>query len=298
MTTRQILTGLDGSPESEAAADWAAREAAARGVGLRLVHVWPWLAVGAVAEAGTPCPGGLQPAAVEALAGTAERLRSAYPGLAVETDLIGADPVDGLLRASAGAELLVVGSRGIGGFAGLVVGSVGLAVAARSAVPAVLVRARHAATGEGGVGRADGAVLLGVDVHQPADALLDFAFAEAALRDVPLRAVHSWQLTPVGVYGGVVPPPVDPVGQEGAARAALEEALAPWRAKYPGVAVVTELRFDGAAWSLINSATEQDVSLVVVGRRERPLPVGPRLGAVAHAVLHHSPAPVAVVPHP
>ncbi|MGW4895875.1 universal stress protein [Kitasatospora sp. NPDC004240] len=300
MTTRQIVTGFDGSPESEAAADWAAREARARGAAVRLVHVWPWLATGAVADAGTPCPDDLPPAAVEALAAAAERLRTAHPGLTVETGLIGDDPADGLLDGADRdrAELLVVGSRGLGGFAGLLVGSVGLAVAARSRVPVVLVRAPHEVTGEGGIGSPDGEVLVGVDVRQPADALLDFAFAAADLRGVPLRVVHSWQLVPAGFCTGLVPPPVDIAGQEHAAREALTQALAPWRAKYPGTEVVEELRLDGAAWALLHAATEHDASLVVVGRRERPLPFGPRLGPVAHAVLHHSPAPVAVVPHP
>ncbi|MGW2250067.1 universal stress protein [Kitasatospora sp. NPDC001660] len=298
MATRHVLTGIDGSPESETAAHWAAHEARERGTVLRLVHVWPWLATGATADAGTPHPSGLRPAALDALTGLAERLRATHRGLTVETLLTGDDPVDGLLDAAGAAELVVLGSRGLGGFAGLLVGSVGHAVTARSRVPVVLVRSRRPATGEGGIGSSRGEVLLGLDVRQPAGALLEFAFAEAGLRGVRLRVVHSWQLVPAGSYAGLLPPLADAPVQERAAAAALAQALEPWRDKYPDTEVIEELRLDGAGWSLVHSAAEHGAALVVVGRRERPLPVGPRLGPVAHAVVQHSPAPVAVVPHP
>ena len=136
--TNTVVTGIDGSPESEAAAFWAAEEAVRRGASLQVLHAWPWLTPEDSESARTS---GLRPAALDALTGVADRIRQAHPGLPVAAVTVGDDPVDGLLAAAKGQELLVFGSRGLGGFAGLLVGSVGLAVAARTEVPLVLVRA-------------------------------------------------------------------------------------------------------------------------------------------------------------
>ncbi|WP_344586057.1 universal stress protein, partial [Kitasatospora paracochleata] len=149
--TRAVLTGIDGSPQSEAAVRWAAEEAVRRGAVLRILHAWPWLSAANVE--GLPA-GGLRPAALRALADAAEEIRRAHPGLSVETAVVGDDPADALAAAGEDQELIVLGSRGLGGFSGLLAGSVGLAVAARATVPVVLVRADGTA-GPGGPG-ADG----------------------------------------------------------------------------------------------------------------------------------------------
>ncbi|MBO1413141.1 universal stress protein [Streptomyces sp. FH025] len=290
--TSHVLTGTDGSARSEAAALWAAEEAVRRGVGLRILHAWPWLsadyAEGSVA-------GDLRPAALAALAGTAERIRHAHPGLSVETAVVGNDPVDALVAEAEGAELLVLGSRGLGGFAGLLVGSVGLAVAARVATPLVMVRADANDTPQADApDRRD--VVVGVDARHPADAVLDFAFAEAARRRVRLRAVHGWDVIPAWSAAGWVPPQVDATTQEASEQAALDEALAQARAAHPDVEVVATTRLGGAANAVVTAAA--DACLVVVGRRDpRHHPLGRWLGPVAHAALHHAAAPVAVVPH-
>ncbi|MEU9044775.1 MULTISPECIES: universal stress protein [unclassified Kitasatospora] len=94
--TRQVLVGIDGSPQSQAAADWAAAEAQRSGAPLRLLHAWPWLTGTNAADPATSHPGDLRTAALHALADIADRIRRAHPGLAVETEVIGdADP-DGL----------------------------------------------------------------------------------------------------------------------------------------------------------------------------------------------------------
>jgi len=288
VTTRQVLVGVDGSAESEAAADWAAREARRRGAVLRIVHVWPWLTE---QEPDTGRPDNPRPTAMRALGETADRLRRDHLGLVVETEVISDDPADGLVRAAEGRELLVLGSRGIGGFAGLLVGSVGLAVAARSAVPVVLVRPGGPAP-EG----ADREVVVGLDARHPADAVLDFAFTEAALRGARLRAVHCWESVPAWSYGGWAPVQVDVVEQRAAEAALVTAALAARREKHPEVEVVETVRLGGAAWALVDASDEAE--LVVVGRRERRHEIGLRLGPVAHGVIHHAKAPVAVVPHP
>ncbi|WP_030270349.1 universal stress protein [Streptomyces sp. NRRL B-24484] len=291
--TRWVLTGADGSPRSRAAVHWAAEEAVRRGAGLRIVHA---LGRPDAEYAHDSLAAELRPAALRALAGTAEEVRRARPGLTVETAAVDEDPVDALLTAAAGEELLVLGSRGIGGFTGLLVGSVGLAVAARVDVPVVLVRADAPTGPQDGGRRARGEIVVGVDGRHGPDAVLDFAFAEAARRGARVRAVHGWDLVPAWTAAGWVPPQVDVAVQEATEQAVLAKALAGARAAHPDIAVVAETRVGGAAHAVVAASARAD--LVVVGRRERDHhPLGVRLGPVAHAVLHHSAAPVAVVPH-
>ncbi|MFF2075977.1 universal stress protein [Kitasatospora sp. NPDC058162] len=283
--TSTVVAGVDGSPESTAAAQWAAEEAGRRGASLRLVHAWPWLTDGVAAYAE---PDDLPAAAQRTLAEAAEAVRRGHPELAVHTDAVLDSPVDGLVAAAAEAELLVLGSRGRGGFAGLLLGSVSMAVAGRSGTPVVVVRE----TGQGD--RPSGEVVVGVDAHAPEEEVLDFAFREAALRGARVRAVHGWDLPPLFGYAGgaVLAGEVDQL--EALEAKLLSLALAGPRERHPAVDVVEDVRL-GAARGLVEASA--GAGLVVVGRRRRPVEFGPRLGGVAHAALHHAEAPVAVVPH-
>ncbi len=284
-----ILTGTDGSAESAAAARWAADEAVRRGRALRLVHAWTW---GDDLHAAPTQPAEVRTLTERMLADAAGQVRSTHPGLEVRADLLTDDePVAALLAAAAKAELLVLGSLGLGGFEGLLVGSVGLAVAARCEVPVVLVRAPQP--------RRDGArenaeVVVGVDTRAPADAVLDFAFREAAARGAVLRAVHGWTPPAVWGYAGWVAPQVESEQFRVLEAGLLGQALSPWRDKYPQVPVVEDNRIGSGGGAVVGACG--GAALVVVGRR-RPHRLGARLGPVAHAVIHHAPAPVAVVPH-
>ncbi|MCG6498520.1 universal stress protein [Kitasatospora sp. A2-31] len=287
--TPPVLVGVDGSPESTAAAHWAAEEALRRGAPLRVVHVWPWLTDGrsAFADAGS-LPAGAQ----RMLAEIADTLRAGHPGVDVHTDVVLDAAVDGLVAAAEDAGLLVLGSRGLGGFTGLLLGSVSRATVARSSAPAVVVRSAEAQAGV--VMGAVPEVLVAVDVQAPNEAVLAFAFEEAELRGARVRAVHGWDLPPAFATVGFVPAPAEIAELQGLEAKALAEALAGWRERYPGTEVVEEVRLGPARAVVEASATAE---LVVLGRRRRPHDFGPRLGRVAHAVLHHAQAPVAVVPH-
>ncbi|MFF2658140.1 universal stress protein [Kitasatospora sp. NPDC058032] len=288
--TPAVLAGVDGSPESTAAAHWAAEEALRRGVPLRLLHAWPWLTDGRAAFAG---PEELPVAAQRMLAAAAEDVQSRYPDLTVRTDVVLDAAVDGMVAAAEDAGLLVLGSRGLGGFTGLLVGSVSMAVAGRAAVPVVVVRPTEA-----GAGPADERevpeVLVGVDATAPDDAVLDFAFHEAALRGARIRAVHGWDLPPAFAVVGFLPSGVEMAQLQAAEEKSLAAALAAHRERHPDTEVVEHVRL-GAARTLVEDSA--GAALVVVGRRRRPHDLGPRLGRIAHAVLHHAQAPVAVVPH-
>ncbi|MQS17097.1 universal stress protein [Streptomyces kaniharaensis] len=285
-----VLTGVDGSEESTAAARWAAAEAVRRGLGLRVVHARTWLD-DVHADPGQPQE--FRTLTARMLADAARNVRTAHPELDLRTDLLdGDDPVAVLLEAAEAADMLVIGSLGFGGFEGLLVGSVGLAAAARCEVPVVLVRAGEE---ERVTGPDAPEVVVGVDTRAPADQVLDFAFRQAASRRAVLRAVHGWTPPPVWGYAGWVAPDTEAEQFRAVEAGLLTQALAPWREKYPAVVVVEDCRVAGGAGAVVDASGDAD--LVVVGRRRRSRSLGMRLGPVAHAVIHHADAPVAVVPH-
>ncbi|MFF6994311.1 universal stress protein [Streptomyces sp. NPDC008313] len=296
-----IIVGLDGSTESRAAAEWAAREAELRGLAVRLVHVWQ------------PVP---EPMAQAPLLGAethqhwtervpreaAEDLRLRHPGVEVSTDQRGGTPADVLLDAARDAELLVLGSRALSGIGGFLVGSVGQSVTARAEVPVVLVRAGEQAADEhledaaGTPSATTGfrPVVLGLDTGSPDGQVISFAFEEARRRGATLTVVQSWSLP--SSYAYTVAGGYDPREDIGRAQAgALTEVLLPWREKYPDVDVDEASRMGSPASHLIDAS--HDASLIVVGRRVRRSPYGVHIGSVAHAVMHHATTPVAVVAH-
>ncbi|MEW2522047.1 universal stress protein [Actinacidiphila alni] len=288
--TRTVVAGVDGSRESVAAADWAAREALLRGLPLRLVHAWEWPPYDDGSASGTASADPQRHWAERIPRETRSALLERYPGLTVTADQIAAAPAAALLSAAADAELLVLGSHGRSGVEHLLTGSVALAVVARATRPAVLVRAGTAAE-DGPYGD----VVLGLDLVRPSEAVLGFAFDAAARRGAVLHVVHGWN--PPSVYG-YAPAAVAPdLGAEmaGYESDALARALAPWREKFPELDIVPEAVIGSAAGHLVEAAS--DASLVVLGRRPRPIAPGPRIGSVSRAVLHRVTAPVAVVPH-
>ncbi|MFD7688617.1 universal stress protein, partial [Streptomyces sp. NPDC059781] len=207
-----------------------------------------------------------------------------------------------LLEAARDAELLVLGSRALSGLTGFLIGSVGQSVVARAEVPVILVRAGEQAADEhvkdpaGIPSAATGfrPVVVGLDTGSPDETVLAFAFEEARRREATLTVLRVWNLPSSHTYA--LAAGYDP--REDLARAqaeALTEALLPWREKYPDVEVTEDSRLGSAAGHLV--AASHDASFVVVGRRVRRSPFGVHIGAVAHAVMHHATAPVAVVAH-
>ncbi|MFI8303928.1 universal stress protein [Streptomyces sp. NPDC085927] len=301
-----VTVGLDGSPESRAAADWAAREARLFGLPLRLVHVrkpvpermgWASLAGGETQQRGAE-----QSGAEQMVREVAEGVRARHSGLDVTTEQVSGRPAEVLARAAEGCELLVLGSRGLSGIGGFLVGSVGLSVVAHAERPVVLVRAGDRAASEyekGPAGRPSAAtpfrpVVLGLDIEKPDEEVIAFAFAAAARRATPLRVVHGWTPPAYHVYGLSLDLELHGnLARQGTS--ALTEVLRPWCAKFPGVEVTAESSYGTPGDHLADASRE--ASLVVVGRRIRRSAFGTHIGPVTHAVLHHSVAPVAVVPH-
>jgi nucleotide-binding universal stress UspA family protein len=195
------------------------------------------------------------------------------------------------------AQLLVLGSRGRGGFASLVLGSNGLTTARDAECPVVVVprpgREVHTALPTEPGRR----VVVGLKVDGPDDATLDFAFTEAGLRDARLQVVaaYGWPIQTWVGPGEIVPPLIDQAAVENETRTLAEGFLAPYRDRHPGVRVEPFPAPGDAAGHLV--AASKDAELVVVGRHRRRLLAPARmLGSVTHAVLLHAASPVAVVP--
>ncbi|MFJ8363406.1 universal stress protein [Streptomyces sp. NPDC093984] len=286
--TRPITVGVDGSPESVAAAAWAGREAVRRGLPLRIVHAWQWQALDVALAADEEAHARWAREVVDAARGT---LTERHPELTVTAEALQGAPVESLVAEAATAELLVLGSRGHGAVVGFLIGSVGQQVIAESTRPVVLVRAGDRPTAE-----AAGRDIVVGQHGAPDDSApaLAFAFETAAARGAAVRVVRAWSLPPVFAYSpGSLKLLDEAGGLEQFERKALDEALRPWRERYPEVPVTEHVEMGSAAQVLLSAAG--DAQLVVAGRRATRA-VGPRIGSVAHALLHHAPCPVAVVP--
>ncbi|MFE2022348.1 universal stress protein [Streptomyces sp. NPDC059499] len=309
--TRHVTVGLNGSPESFAAVRWAAREAVLREVALRIVHVQEWPVPPDRTELEEPWGSSREaPVAPEHSRKYEEMLRQAariaeqaHPGLTVTAeDLAGEGlAVRALLAdadASGSADLLVLGSQGLDSVTGFLIGTTSLPVAAASERPVVLVRGQEAGRSEqaGHPAPETGRLILGIDLRGKDDneALLVFGFAEAARRNSRLQILHAWTLPPMYAYAETADPGT---GDEliGNMSQALSRAVEPWRERFPDVPVEARAVAGAPGAELVYASPGAD--LLIVGRRKRRLPVGPRLGHVAHAVIHHATCPVAVVPH-
>ena len=295
-----VAVGVDGSAESLAAAEWAAREAERRERPLRLVHAENWhprRQEGEIANAAQ------RYLARRTLRQAEEHVRAACPDLRVQDEHVEGPAVAALLKAAEQSDLLVLGSRGLSGFAGFLVGSVALGVVARSARPVVLVRAGEAAADEhlpaddGSASTRTGFrdVVLAADVGDACDEVIEFAFEEARLRRARLRAVYAWQAPgALGLGPGDIALVNDPLrGEEWLGF--LKAVLQVWREKYPDVEVLETVVEDKPSTALVRAAT--GASLLVVGHRLTERPLAPRTGPVTHAAIQHVGCPVAVVPH-
>ncbi|MGW2705378.1 universal stress protein [Streptomyces sp. NPDC001340] len=284
-----VTVGLDGSPESLAAARWAADEAEKRRLPLRLLHAWPLLA---------PEPARV-PAEVDQnywakrLVHTARaELQARHPGLSIVGNLVADDAQSALLQAASESEMTVLGSRGLEPVESYFLGDISMPVVARAERPVVLVRADPA---EQGMPSAPASrVVVALKLHGSSDTLLDFAFHTAAARGLPLLAVHG---SSVPLHARV-PWGVDHEVTEEITRDAyrqLSEALHLWRGKYPRVDVTESVRLASPAKAVVQAA--EGTALLVVGRRRHRHGLVPHLGPVAQAAVHHGRCPVAVVPH-
>ena len=235
--------------------------------------------------------GAVRDAATELLAQAAARVHAAHPGLDIHTYAMGGQPGPCLADLAKDAALLVVGGRGRGGFAGMLLGSVALSAVARARCPVLVVR------GSAEPPAATGRVLVGVGTLAPdagAD-VLAFAFEQARLHGWDVRALHAWEdpgyLYPAAL-GSLPRSELNEMNAE--RRRRLDSLVARWREKHPGVFAEIQVLIGTPSRLLVDSSRLAD--LVVLGARRHRHGDGVRLGGLAHAVLHHAHCPVVIVP--
>lgn len=270
---RAVLVGTDGSAPSERAIGWAADEAARLGKELHVLHVLETPTRTAPGDTGGDAESVVDAWNPVLRAGRDAALRR-HPRLKVETMLVHDRTVAGGLRHYAGeAAEVVVGHRGRGGFASLLLGSTGLHLAGHYPGPVVIVR-----------GHSDtpiGEVVVGLGLAEDPAPALGHAFAAAAARGARLRVLHAWR--PAAGSGADVHLAANGRYDR------LAAALAPWRGRDPDLKVVEDVVTGHPVQMLAQASAEAD--LVVVGSRGRSFP----LGSVGHGVVHHAHCPVAVV---
>jgi nucleotide-binding universal stress UspA family protein len=287
-----VIAGVDGSDHSLHAADLAADEAAVRAAPLEIVHGFAPAMLGRpatippdlppVASVPEPVDAELRQNAEQILHEAAVRVRSAHPDLAVITRLHDGAPSAVLTAASHHAALVVVGHRGVGGFTGLLAGSVAVQLVSHAACPVIVAR------GEAAPGP-DAPVVVGVDGSDASQRAAAFAIENAARYQSPLVVLHASPIEaawpPEQVAAGN-PPPVEPD--------LAAEAIGELSKEYPQVTVRTEIRHQMAAHEALVEAS-QGARLVVVGSRGRGGFRGLLLGSTSQALINHAHCPVAVI---
>lgn len=286
-----VIAGVDGSPSGMAAVEAGAEEALLRKLPLRLVHAyhWPTAPVGGARLVYEPDVDAMRGMAERVMAEAASRARSVAPGTEVSTDLLWGEPLKVLVGLSETATLIVVGSRGLGSFTGLLLGSVAANLVAHTHCPVQVVRGRPDPSGD---------VLLGVDGSPAARQSVNFAFDEAALRGCGVTAVHAWS-----EWRTPSQPPPDrsmPYAYEAGmlrddAERLLAEALAGSGERQPDVPVARRTVRGRPRETLV--ADSGAARLLVVGARGHGGFTGLLLGSVSQAVIRHADCPVVVVPH-
>ncbi|MEV0233333.1 universal stress protein [Nonomuraea sp. NPDC050786] len=268
-----IVVGVDGSECARAAVEWAAADARRRRLPLKAVHVCGRTSRGF--DSRTYWHGVLEAAADSARAISAE--------VEVSTELAEGNVVEALIRQSASADSLVLGGRGSGGFAELVLGSVGLAVAGHAQGPVVVVR--------GPAATEHGRVVVGEDGSESAREAMAYAIEQARARHAQLLAVHACQAPVVSAYAPDYGLLLEDAFQEEARTA--RERMTQWRAENPDVEILEQQAREHPVPALSQASTTAD--LVVVGSRGLGGFASALLGSVSHGVLHHATCPVAVV---
>ncbi|MEU3028339.1 universal stress protein [Streptomyces incarnatus] len=278
-----LVVGVDGSDCGLLAVDWAVDEAVRLGLPLRLAHASLWERY----EGRLPSLGG-EPSAPQAraeriVASATERVHRRAPDLKVDSAVLAEDPVAVLLAEGDNATAVVTGSRGRGELKGLLLGSVGPALAGRASGPVIVVRGDAA-----GLGGTHERVLLGVGEPGTSDTAARFALREAAARRCVLDAVRAWRRSGDPSEDGAAP------DHEDEAADLIDKLLRAPLTEHPDVRAARTVLEGPAGTVLLHRSAAAD--LLVLGVRRERGHTGLQLGRVTHRLLHHAKCPVAVVP--
>ncbi|MFB7917169.1 universal stress protein [Streptomyces sp. NPDC056061] len=279
----EVVVGIDGSPSARTAALWAAAEADRRSRPLCLVHAIDTDRHARASDARTAHA--VREASHDLLAETVDAVRERFPDLDVTKKTDQHEPVSALLITAGRQGTVVVGSRGLGGFSALLLGSVGLGVAAGAEVPVVVVRGEAERPESGSVTAA---------VRDSADlGWLLLAAAEADIRKAALRIVSVWNVL---AHVGTVATMLDDLDEIAQRRVRdIKELADRVRERYPGLIVGHHVEAaTSTPGALVEASAHTD--LIVMGRGHPSTWLGPSLGRVAHTLVHHAHCPVEIVP--
>ena len=289
MWSNRLVVGFDGSETSHLTAKWAAGEAELRGLGLTLVN-----ALIPPTSGGTFGPGmavgldtleDIRKAAQSAL----DEVAAALPGPDIQSIVQIGSPTGVLLEASQTAALIVVGSRGHGGFKELLLGSVSSQLVAHADCPVIVMRHETDA--------ANDRLVVGIDGSPSSNAALSFAFATASLHKWKLVAVHAWDVPSFDlVIMPGTPVPTDFTGINDSEVRLAAEVLAGFEAEYPDVETAQLVKRGNAVKAILEASPS--TAMIVVGTRGHGQVVSSVLGSVSHGVIHKAKVPVAVVGDP
>ncbi|MEU9230872.1 universal stress protein [Streptomyces subrutilus] len=307
MSSAPVIAAVDGSEHSLAALEWARAAARRHGTGLLIAHVLPDHAQLYAGRRASLHDASQPDEFADPVSDRILALLGGGPGLpeGVRYESLEGSVPEALRVIGAEALMLVMGSRGRGGFATLLLGSNSRAVATTAPCPVVVIP--HAERTAAGAAREEsaGKVVLGLHAAETPDDVLAFAFAEASVRGTTVQVVSAYAIPPaptmlIDAPFTVVPPEGlpddgDAVPAEREMLRSQTERLAPFRSRYPGVPVEQAAVPGDAAGRLVIASRSAD--LVVVGRHHpRRRAMALLIGSVAHAVLQHAHGPVAVVP--
>lgn len=283
----RVVVGFDGSDAAQTAVEWAANEAVARGRGLTIVHaLMPPVMTGGLGV-GLPTSPDVVTRMENAARENLEAVADTLVGDEIRTTIEVGSPSGVLLEASESADLVVVGSRGHGGFARLMLGSVAAQIAAHADCPVAVIRSIAAA------GATE--VVVGIDASPGTESALAFAFDEASRHGWSVVAVHAWDVPAYDlliVPNGPIPVALADVADDEIRLSA--EALGGFRDAYPDVEVREHLVQGPPVPALLKASGNP--AMIVVGTRGHGPTVGALLGSVSNGILHKSPVPVVVVP--
>lgn len=287
---RSIVVGYDGSEHAVKAVEFAAAEAVSRRAPLRLVHAFTPPMGGAGLGYGMILPADALETMRDGIADNLESdvaaLRTRFPDVEIDASVILGNSAAALLEKAADAQLLVVGSRGLGGFRGMLLGSTGIQVASHSPCPAVIVRDLPA----------PGAtkIVVGLDGSELSQAALAWALDYASRHGLILHAVHAWTMPSFDLLAAPAGPgsaDLQTIMEEEQRSAA--ESLAGFRDRYPDVTIEESVIKESAAKALLNAA--KDAALIVVGTHGRGEMMAAVLGSVSQTLLRKANIPVVVV---
>jgi nucleotide-binding universal stress UspA family protein len=296
--TGKILVGVDGSANSAAALRWAVAEAELRRAQVVAFFAWGYVPPGHAGDGRTFDAEYTAAAADAALADAVDDAVGAEVAGGIERRVVCDLAPKALLSAAAGADLLTIGARGVGGFRGLMLGSVSQACLHHTTVPLAIIRAPD--VGPGGPPEtgpappaAGGRIVVGVDFSDSARRALRWTLAEARRREARVDVVHGWQI-PFAIPSPLAGLPLDDDYLEKHARAELDQMIEGADGRDHGAPVEGILVRGGAARAVLDTAPGAD--LVVLGTRGLGGFRGLLLGSVTHQVAHHVGCPVVVVP--